>query len=159
METIKIYFDGSNFGHRICVYDQSQNKIIVKEVPEAKTNNELEYNALLIAIRYANRTYGDMHEVQFIGDSQLVVKQVMGKFAINYEHLRKLKSQVIEELVKGGYKASSDPVVWVRREENIAGWHLSWLMDKDKGKICLSWDEYFQRLITKRKIQLHIEQK
>ncbi|MBA2545676.1 MAG: ribonuclease HI family protein [Solirubrobacterales bacterium] len=60
------------------------------------TNNVAEYRAMLLGIELAGELGAD--EVELIGDSELIVKQVQGKFKVKQEHLRPLRAQVVEAL-------------------------------------------------------------
>lgn len=124
-----IYFDGGVHGQRICVHDVGKNKYIVKHIKEGKTNNELEYWALIIAVRYVNRNYNSNDKVLIIGDSRLIINQVWGTWRINKERLRILHNIVRKELEKSHYKCVGK---WTPRERNLAGIRLEKLMKSDK---------------------------
>ena len=76
------------------------------------TNNVAEYRALLLGIELAKELGAD--EVEFVGDSKLIVEQVKGNWKVKQEHLRPLHAQVS--------KALRDLPNWsirhVRRDEN-----------------------------------------
>ena len=78
------------------------------------TNNVAEYRALLLGLERA-RTRG-AREVELIGDSELVVRQVRGEYKIKDEALRSLADEVREVLA--GFDGWS--IRHVRREENAA---------------------------------------
>ena len=125
---VNIYFDGGVHGKRVCIYDQSNNKYLVKTITDAKTNNELEYWALIMSLRYARRIYKE-GDVIFNGDSSLVINQVWGSWRINKERLRILMIIVNKELDKCKFNVSAR---WTRRNKNFAGIHLEKLMKSDK---------------------------
>lgn len=82
------------------------------------TNNVCEYRSVRAALRWAvenvHKAAKD-REVEIRTDSQLVVNQVSGLWAVKAEHLRPYRdecAQMISEL-KGKAK-----LVWVRRDEN-----------------------------------------
>jgi ribonuclease HI len=90
---------------------------IVAERGEAigeATNNVAEYRALLLGIELA-RALGTA-ELELVGDSELVVRQVQGSYKVKQEHLRPLHARVLRELM--------DFEEWsirhVRRDENAA---------------------------------------
>ena len=58
-----------------------------------RTNNEAEYLALITALEYLR----DMRpaEVEFILDSELVVKQILGQYKVKEPRLQSLHGQVI----------------------------------------------------------------
>lgn len=60
------------------------------------TNNVAEYRALLLGIELAKHL--GAHEVEFVGDSKLIVEQVRGNWKVKQEHLRPLNEEVGEAL-------------------------------------------------------------
>ncbi len=78
------------------------------------TNNVAEYKALLLGIELA-RGLG-AGEIELIGDSELVVRQVKGEYRVKEEGLRKLHRQVREALEDFDRWA----IRHVRRDENAA---------------------------------------
>jgi ribonuclease HI len=78
------------------------------------TNNVAEYRALLLAIRLAAET--SAAEVELIGDSELIVKQVRGEYRVKDAGLRRLHAEATEAL--RGLDAWS--IRNVRRDENAA---------------------------------------
>ncbi len=78
------------------------------------TNNVAEYRALLLGIERA-RALG-AREVELVGDSELVVKQVRGEYRVKDAGLRPLHAQVREALE--AFERWS--IRHVRREHNAA---------------------------------------
>jgi ribonuclease HI len=76
------------------------------------TNNVAEYRALVLGIERA-RALG-AREIELIGDSELVVRQVRGEYRVKDAGLRDLYAQVREAL--DGFERWS--IRHVRREEN-----------------------------------------
>ncbi len=60
------------------------------------TNNVAEYRALLLGVELAKELGAD--QVEFVGDSKLIVEQVRGNWKIKQEHLRPLRAKAIEAL-------------------------------------------------------------
>jgi ribonuclease HI len=60
------------------------------------TNNVAEYRAMLLGIELA-RELGAT-EVELIGDSELIVKQVRGDYKVKQAHLRPLRAEVVAAL-------------------------------------------------------------
>jgi ribonuclease HI len=60
------------------------------------TNNVAEYRAMLLGIELARELKAD--EVELVGDSELIVRQVQGKYKVKQDHLRPLRTKVIDEL-------------------------------------------------------------
>lgn len=72
---------------------------VVDEVGELigrATNNEAEYRALLLGIERARR-HGAT-EVELIGDSELIAKQVLGQYKVKKQELKPFHRQVLEAL-------------------------------------------------------------
>jgi ribonuclease HI len=76
------------------------------------TNNVAEYRALLLGIERAAARGAS--EVELVGDSELVVRQVKGEYKVKDATLRELHAQVKSAL--GGFERWS--IRHVRREEN-----------------------------------------
>jgi ribonuclease HI len=76
------------------------------------TNNVAEYRALLLGIERALER--GAHEVELVGDSELVVRQVRGEYRVKDAALRDLHEQVRRALT--GFDRWS--IRHVRREEN-----------------------------------------
>ncbi|MFH1182018.1 MAG: RNase H family protein [Candidatus Woesearchaeota archaeon] len=108
---MKIYVDGSGWNGRkseYCVV--AGEKIIRKQLAEKKTNNEMEYAALLEAFAIAKK--GDI----ILTDSQLVHGQVCKGWKVNYEHLKPLVAKAKKLLAE-----KKLVLEWIPREENKAG--------------------------------------
>jgi ribonuclease HI len=76
------------------------------------TNNVAEYRALLLGIALAKELEAD--EVEFIGDSMLIVEQVRGKWKVKQEHLRPLYTKAKDAL----RELPSWSIRHVKRDEN-----------------------------------------
>jgi ribonuclease HI len=76
------------------------------------TNNVAEYRALLLGIDLAKQLGAD--EVEFVGDSMLIVEQVRGKWRVKQEHLRPLHTKV-KDALRG---LESWSIRHVKRDEN-----------------------------------------
>ena len=76
------------------------------------TNNVAEYRALLLGIERA-RALG-AGEIELVGDSELIVRQVLGEYRVKDPALRDLHARVREAL--DGFERWS--IRHVRREEN-----------------------------------------
>lgn len=60
------------------------------------TNNVAEYRAMLLGIELARELGAS--EVELVGDSELIVKQVRGEYKVKQDHLRPLHTKVRDEL-------------------------------------------------------------
>jgi ribonuclease HI len=76
------------------------------------TNNVAEYRALLLGIDLAKQLGAD--EVEFVGDSMLIVEQVRGKWRVKQQHLRPLHTKV-KDALRG---LESWSIRHVKRDEN-----------------------------------------
>lgn len=76
------------------------------------TNNVAEYRALLLGLERA-RSLG-AREIELVGDSELVVRQVRGEYKVKDEALKGLYAKVVKAL--SGFEKWS--ISHVRREEN-----------------------------------------
>ena len=77
------------------------------------TNNVAEYRALLLGIALARDLGAD--EVELIGDSELIVRQVKGNCKVKQEHLRPLHTKVSDAL----HKLDKWSIRSVKREKNV----------------------------------------
>ncbi len=66
------------------------------EVIGRATNNEAEYHAVLLGVELARELGAD--ELDLVGDSQLIVRQVQGSYKVKQEHLKPLRDQVMKAL-------------------------------------------------------------
>jgi ribonuclease HI len=64
------------------------------------TNNVAEYRALLLGIALAKEL--EAEEVEFVGDSMLIVEQVRGNWKVKQEHLRPLLAEARDALTDLG---------------------------------------------------------
>ncbi|MGE5408988.1 MAG: ribonuclease HI family protein [Syntrophothermus sp.] len=88
---------------------------VLEEVGETigrATNNVAEYRALLRGIELANAHGAD--ELELVGDSELVVRQVEGRYKVKDASLRELHAEVTRAL--SGFRSWS--IRHVRRAEN-----------------------------------------
>jgi ribonuclease HI len=76
------------------------------------TNNVAEYRALLLGIKLAKELGAD--EVEFVGDSKLIVEQVKGNWKVKQEHLRPLHTKSRDAL----RALPSWSIRHVKREDN-----------------------------------------
>ncbi|MBI4360625.1 reverse transcriptase-like protein [Candidatus Micrarchaeota archaeon] len=114
---MKTFFDGSGWNGQTSAYtvvfeDKKRPPIIVR-LHEKKSNNEMEYAALIEALENAND--GD----ELVGDSQLVERQLSGQYQVKAENLKPLF-----EKAKALYESKNVSLKWVPREQNKAGQFL-----------------------------------
>lgn len=92
VSSVVIYADGSSVpgvgsGAGIIVLDAAGRLIHLENQPlPAMTNNEAEYAGLALALKTAERLGADVVEVRL--DSEIVVGQMIGEFAVNSPSLK-----------------------------------------------------------------------
>jgi len=99
----------------------------MKNARAAMTNNEAEYSAMLYA--FENCKYHDVIEIR--SDSELLVKQMQGKFKTKNEDLL-----LLQNFAYGLIDAFELDVVykWIPREQNNAGIYLEQVKKNEKRK-------------------------
>ncbi|PWR74600.1 ribonuclease HI family protein [Methanospirillum stamsii] len=97
---LTIYTDGAsrgNPGPAACAYTitNSEGKLLDKSVEflGKNTNNVAEYTAVIRALKKAGE-YQDK-EIRLFSDSQLVIRQITGRYRINKPHLKVLYDEVM----------------------------------------------------------------
>ena len=136
MQQIELYFDGasrSNPGPAgagwLIKFDQGIQQTGTHYLGIA-TNNEAEYTGLVLALEWLIEHCNPSDcQITIKGDSQLVIKQLCGEFAVRAPNLRKFYSRAIIVLRKfKKWKA-----FWVPRSENtIADELANSALDKRK---------------------------
>lgn len=121
MEKLVVNVDGGARGNpgpaAIGVVVQAPGGEVLEERGErigAATNNVAEYRALLKGIERAGELGAS--ELELVGDSELVVRQVKGEYKVKDAALRELHSQATRAL--GRFERWS--IRHVRREQNAA---------------------------------------
>lgn len=119
---LKLYFDGGN-AQKIGVWAVvavAEQTVVAKltglvEYRQPQTNNMAEWSALYHAILYGFTQQDYYDQLVILGDSELVVKQAQGNYAITSPHLKELyeKSKKVLDKLKIPCK-----IMWVPREEN-----------------------------------------
>lgn len=135
---LEVYFDGSaQKGEYKGGVDVTQNNVSVGQYCErfynAKSSNESEYNALLLALRKTIehvKANPDRHfqYVIIFGDSQLVINQMTGKFKAKNLMMRSYrdKARKLEKELRSLLpKAVSFDYQWISREKNRTADKLS----------------------------------
>ena len=121
---INIYTDGGSrgnpgpSGYGLVIYDHKQ-KVIYQESKflGVKTNNEAEYLGLLASLDWVkkNQKMYQIDKVNFFADSQLLVRQLQGKYKVKAPNLKDLfiKSQQLLNQINLDYQFND-----IRRELN-----------------------------------------
>lgn len=98
---LHLYTDGASRGNPgesgIGIVAVKDDKILYedKEYIETHTNNEAEYRAVIKALELAERY--EASEISLTSDSELMVRQLNGRYDINAKNLRELYEQVKEK--------------------------------------------------------------
>lgn len=99
-----------------CVVSTPEGEVLLEraELLGVSTNNVAEYRALLLGLRAAAEL--DASEVEVVGDSELIAKQVQGVYKVKHESMKPLHRQAMDAL-KG---FASWSIRTVPRAENAA---------------------------------------
>jgi ribonuclease HI len=99
-----------------CVISSPDGELIAEhaELLGTATNNVAEYRALLLGLARARELGAD--EVEIVGDSELIAKQVTGAYKVRHAAMRPLYEQAIEALA--GFRRWS--IMTVPRAQNAA---------------------------------------
>ena len=109
------YVDGAGWNNLVCktCVMQENGEPNVTVFTEKKTNNECEYGALLEALELAQE------KDTIYSDSQMMVNHLNGQYRVRAQHLKPLFLRA-KELIR----EKKVTLLWLRREENLAGKHL-----------------------------------
>jgi len=92
-----------NGGRIVCVHS---------EYIGVATNNQAEYKALLMALRYVKKNFFKK-KVKLFSDSQLMIKQLKGEYRVKSSNLVSMWSEARELIGKMDISLE-----WVKRDEN-----------------------------------------
>lgn len=110
---MKYFTDGSGTNgttSSYCVLSENNDVITHVIIPGNATNNEMEYKAMIEALKICKD--GDI----IFSDSQLIIYQLTGVYKIKEPRLKKLASEAFEIMKNKDVK-----IGWIRREKNLAG--------------------------------------
>lgn len=129
MKKIVVYFDGGIHKSRTAIVDVTNDyKIMVSEDSKPHTSNEMEFHALIKALDYIFSEYGSKAKnVVVYGDSQLVINSIKHD---NHYYVTNLKRLAKKSKTKISKFKIPPTVIWVSREENLAGFVLEMLYKK-----------------------------
>ncbi len=123
MKKLKIFTDGGSRGNPgeaaigvVILNDDDGTRVgEISEKIGIATNNVAEYKAVLRALEYAEENFGEL-QIDFILDSELVVKQLLGLYKVKNEDLKILYYSIKEKIISLGGEVSFTAV---RREKNV----------------------------------------
>lgn len=107
--TLKIYIDGGARGNPgpagfgLVVYDLQNNLVHQScQFLGIKTNNEAEYSGLINALNWINTNASQLKVARllFYSDSELVVRQIQGRYKVKAPHLKPLYQTAINLLAQ-----------------------------------------------------------
>jgi ribonuclease HI len=100
---LTVHVDGGARGNpgpaaAACVVSSPDGELLAErsELLGTATNNVAEYRALLLGLRCARELGGT--EVQIIGDSELIARQVQGTYKVKHEAMRPLHREAMDAL-------------------------------------------------------------
>jgi ribonuclease HI len=101
---LSVYIDGASSNNPgpagigiVFIQDEQIIYTVSKYIGE-KTNNEAEYTALIEALNLVLDQ--DIKSIKVFSDSELVVKQIKGIYAVKQEHLKKLNKEALSLIEK-----------------------------------------------------------
>ncbi len=116
----EVWFDGASKGNpgpagAGAIVELGDERVVVTKALGRATNNEAEYHGIILGAKKAL----DMgaRSVTLYGDSQLVIRQLEGRYRVKAGNLQGLWRTAIETLRKFPEGADAQ---WIRREENAA---------------------------------------
>lgn len=126
IELLQINTDGGSRGNPgpagIGVYAQSEDKKVftISETIGVTTNNVAEYTAVIRALEHLETENILTEKIRFVLDSELIVRQITGKYKIKQPHLKELHEKIVKLISRlkesGNIKLMSFLIV--RRELN-----------------------------------------
>jgi ribonuclease HI len=126
-----VHFDGAcqppggggiaTYGYTVeGAFDHEDFGLAVRPGSPHSTNNVAEYVGAISALEWLTRQ-GHRGPVEVYGDSQLVIRQVLGEYEVRAEHLLAYRDHLRQ--LAGGFERHR--FVWVPREENARADALS----------------------------------
>uniref|UniRef100_A0A6M3J2G4 Putative reverse transcriptase-like protein n=1 Tax=viral metagenome TaxID=1070528 RepID=A0A6M3J2G4_9ZZZZ len=112
IEVIKVYADGSTTRTAYVIEGVCRG---VQPMAHKQTSNVGEYVAVWKAVKKAHEK--GLREIEVLSDSELIIKQLKGEYAINNKKLREYALRIWAE----AENFDKIEFTWVSREENPAG--------------------------------------
>lgn len=116
-----LVFDGGNGGHLVNkgygsfkLFDKKDGELLEhierhEFAQQPMTNNEAEYNTLLLALKYIALFYTRPTDLVIEGDSELVRQQVLGNWQIKKKELQPLRADIVKLLTGLTYEYNHVP--------------------------------------------------
>lgn len=129
MKKLILYTDGGSRGNPgpagvgVFITDEKGNKMNgFSKAIGTRTNNEAEYEAVILALQKVKHLYGKdkvkNFEIEFRLDSQLIARQLGGKYKMEAEHLWPLFMKIWNLRVELGLSGEKMKFVEIPREKN-----------------------------------------
>lgn len=120
--SINIYTDGSGWNgtqSMHAIHDDESDTTHLHTSNKQRTNNETEYDGLIAALEFIKNNYKYLRKDIIINmDSELVVKQMSGEYAVNNDKLKALNNTANAFLSD---IQNNITIKWIPRNENKAG--------------------------------------
>jgi len=131
-ELLEIKTDGGSRGNPgpagIGVYATSSNKKIftLSETIGETTNNVAEYTAVIRSLETLLEKNIFTHKLKYILDSELIVRQITGKYKVKLPHLKVLRQRVVDLIrdLRDKGQVELMTFITVPREQNKEADHL-----------------------------------
>jgi len=102
IELLEIYTDGGSRGNPgqaaigVVAKDNGQEVFTLSEAIGETTNNVAEYTAVIRALEKIQAEKIFTKKIRFVLDSELIVKQITGKYKVKQPHLQALRKSIID---------------------------------------------------------------
>jgi len=102
---LSVYTDGGSRGNPgisgfgVAIYNE--NKEVITKISKflgVKTNNEAEYLGMIEALTWVCNHQSGISQVNFYSDSQLLVRQILGKYKVKAKNIKPLHQTIISLL-------------------------------------------------------------
>ena len=142
---IVVQFDGGSRGNpgksgsgAYVVNNKQQSWAGYKYLGEDKTNNEAEYEGLILGVQYLTIQHQQDKRILIQGDSKLVINHMQGTWKCTHKNLKPLHDRAQQLLAE-----FKDVIFnWIPREQNIRADRLSNdAMNEEKSQFC-----FYQRM-------------
>ena len=118
---ISVYFDGSKAAHTGCGFVVKRGHQTLTEgyqtIPDS-TSNVAEYAGFIYGLNKAMPYLSPGEPIRILGDSQLIINQVLGTYKVKAIHLQPwctLAKERIEALKQDGHNVT---LTWIERSKN-----------------------------------------
>ena len=98
------------------------------------TNNVAEYMAALKGLSEVDRMAQKGDRIELLGDSQLVIRQLTGEYAVNAPNLKPLHARAAMAIYDFRTKGIPVDLTWIPREKNTLADRLSKAAIKEAGE-------------------------